>query len=100
MIGCIVQARMGSVRLPGKVMLKVDENNTVLDYVLTQIKSSKLLKTIIIATTTLDEDEKIISHIKNLNMKIFRGNSNDVLDRYFQCAKLFSLNIIVRNNFR
>ena len=42
MIGCIIQARIGSTRLPAKVMLKLDENNTVLNYVLTQVKSSKL----------------------------------------------------------
>ena len=96
MIGCIIQARIGSTRLPGKVMLKLDENETVLNYVLKQIKFSKILKKIIIATTTLDEDDQIINHIKNLDVELFRGNSNDVLDRYFQCAKFFSLDIIIR----
>ena len=96
MIGCIIQARIGSTRLPAKVMLKLDKNNTVLNYVLTQVKSSKLCEKIIIATTTLDEDNQIINHVKNLNIDIFKGDSNDVLDRFFKCAKFFSLDIIIR----
>ena len=60
MIGCIIQARMGSTRLPGKVMKKLDENFTVLDYVITQIKNSKLIDKIVIATTTLKEDDVIV----------------------------------------
>ena len=62
MIGCIIQARMGSTRLPGKVMLKLDKKNTVLQYVIKQLQSSKLIEKIIVATTTLDEDNKIISN--------------------------------------
>ena len=62
MIGCIIQARVGSTRLPGKVMLKLDKKNTVLQYVIKQLQSSKLIEKIIVATTTLDEDNKIISN--------------------------------------
>ena len=51
MIGCIIQARVGSTRLPGKVMLKLDESNTVLQYVIKQLQSSKLIEKIIVATT-------------------------------------------------
>lgn len=96
MIGCIIQARIGSTRLPAKVMLKLDENDTVLNYVLTQVKSSKLCEKIIVATTTLDEDNQIVNYVKNLNIDIFKGDSNDVLDRFFKCAKFFSLDIIIR----
>ena len=59
MIGCIVQARIGSTRLPGKVMLNIDEKNPVLYYVLEQLSSCKLIDKIIVATTTLDEDDVI-----------------------------------------
>ncbi len=44
MIVCIIQARIGSTRLPGKVMQKIDNNNTVLDYVIQQLKSSKMFQ--------------------------------------------------------
>jgi len=96
MIGCIIQARMGSTRLPGKVMLKLDKENPVLHYVLKQLQSSKLLEKLVVATTILDEDDIIEDYGKNLDVDVFRGNANDVLDRYFNCAKKFSFSTIVR----
>ena len=96
MIGCIVQARMGSSRLPGKTLLKIDDKNTVLDFVINQLSSSNLLDEIIIATTNLESDNVIENFVKNMNVDVFRGKSNDVLDRYFQCAKHFSIDTIVR----
>ncbi len=96
MIGCIVQGRMGSSRLPGKTLMKLDKKNTVLHFVINQLGYSKLIDKIIIATTNLKEDDAIEILVKNSNIEIFRGNSNDVLDRYFQCAKKFSIDTIVR----
>ena len=96
MISCIIQARMGSSRLPGKVMMKIDENEYVLDFVINQIKKSKSIDEIIVATTDLTEDAKIVEHLQNTGIKYFCGNSNDVLDRYFQCVKKFSCTTIVR----
>lgn len=94
--GCIIQARMGSTRLPGKVLMKLDEKNTVLDFVVQQTEHCKNIKKIIIATTNLKEDDVIEIFAKNKNILCFRGNPSDVLDRYYQCAKLYSLSIIVR----
>ena len=96
MIGCIIQARMGSTRLPGKVMKKIDEENPVLYYVLKQLQFSTLLEKMVVATTILDEDDVIENYVKNMGIDIFRGNTNDVLDRYFECAKKFSIDIIIR----
>jgi len=96
MIGCIIQARLGSTRLPGKVMKKLDAKYTVLDYVIKQIENSKLIDKIVIATTTLDEDDIIAKSAKEMNIDYFRGDSKDVLDRYYQCAKQFSFSTIVR----
>ena len=95
-IDCIIQARMGSTRLPGKVMMKVDETNTILSHLINQLKNSKKIDRIIIATTDLQEDDIIVNHTKILKTNLFRGNSTDVLDRYYQCAKKFSSEIIVR----
>ena len=94
--GCIIQARMGSTRLPGKVLMKLDKQNTVLDYVIQQLKHCKNIEKIIIATTSLKEDDVIETFAKNNNILYFRGNSLDVLDRYYQCAKLYNLTIIIR----
>ncbi len=95
MIGIIIQARMNSSRLPGKVLMKLDEL-TVLDYVINQIKSTTRYDKIIIATTNYSDDDKIIDHLTNNDVEIFRGESENVLDRYYQCAKKFGIDTIVR----
>jgi spore coat polysaccharide biosynthesis protein SpsF len=96
MIGCIIQARMGSIRLPGKVMKVIDGKNPSLQYTINQLKSCKLLDKIIVATTNLPEDDVIENYLTNLGIDVFRGSSDDVLDRYFQCAKYYNLSSIVR----
>ena len=96
MLGCIIQARMGSSRLPGKVMMNIDEKNTLLHYVIQQLKFSKLTKNIIIATTTSEKDDSIVDFATKMNLNHFRGEVDNVLDRYYQCAKNFSISTIVR----
>lgn len=96
MIGCIIQARMGSSRLPGKAMKLVDDKNPVLYYVINQLKYSNLIDKLVVATTTLPEDDIIESYVKKIGIECFRGSENDVLDRHYQCAKKFSFEIIVR----
>jgi spore coat polysaccharide biosynthesis protein SpsF len=96
MIGCIIQARMGSSRLSGKTLMKIDEKNTILDYVINQLSYSKLIDKIIIATTDLPEDDIICKTLISKKISFFRGSSKNVLDRYFQCAKKYSIDTIVR----
>ena len=95
-INCIVRARMGSSRLYGKVMAKADDEYIVFDYLINQLKHSKLIQKIIIATTTNKEDDLIVEFAKKNQIEFFRGNESDVLDRYYQCAKNFSSNNILR----
>ena len=87
---------MGSSRLPGKVMMMVEEGKPVINWVLSQLNHCKLIDKIIVASTSLPEDEQIIKYVKNLGFDCFRGSSNDVLDRYYECAKEFSISNIVR----
>ena len=87
---------MGSSRLPGKVMSKAGNGNTVLDYLINQLKHSKLINKIIIATTTNKQDDIIIEFAKKNDIEFFRGSENDLLDRYYQCAKNFSSTTILR----
>jgi len=96
MICCIIQARTGSTRFPGKVMQKIDNKNTVLDYVINQVKCSKKIEKIVVATTDLIEDDIICQHLDLQKVEFFRGSSEDVLDRYYQCAKKKSAKTIVR----
>lgn len=95
MIGAVIQTRIGSSRLPGKVLLKLDDKS-VLDYVIEQVKHCSLLDKIIIATTDLSEDDVIVQNSKNNSVECFKGHPTDVLDRYYQCAKKYALLTIVR----
>ena len=96
MIGCIIQARVGSSRLPGKVMMKLDNENTVLEYVIKQLSFCKLIDKKIIATTNLEQDNVIEEAAKKLGLECFRGSTENVLDRYYECAKRFNLEHILR----
>ena len=95
-VGCIVQARMGSSRLLGKVMMDVEKDKPVLYYVINQLRYCKLINKLVVATTTLAEDEKIVKYCNDLGADSYRGSAQNVLDRYYQCAKKFSISTIVR----
>lgn len=96
MLGCIIQARMGSTRLPGKVMKNLDGFHPSIYFTIEQLKSCKLIDKIIVATTTNSEDDIIEDFVKNHGIDVFRGSSDDVLSRYYFCAKNFSLQTILR----
>jgi spore coat polysaccharide biosynthesis protein SpsF len=81
----ITQARTGSVRFPKKLLEKIG-NESLLEIHIKRLKKSKLLDTIIIATTNKTEDDKVASISSDLNIKCFRGSENDVLDRYYKAA--------------
>ncbi|PKP61382.1 MAG: acylneuraminate cytidylyltransferase [Candidatus Altiarchaeales archaeon HGW-Altiarchaeales-1] len=96
-IVAIIQARMGSTRLHGKVMKKILGKEVIL-HDIDRIKQIKNLDKIVIATTTKKDDDIIVETIKNYNsgIGIFRGSEDDVLDRYYKAAKEFNATVIVR----
>jgi len=91
----IVQARMGSSRLPGKVMIKICDR-PVLGHVIDRLKSCSLLNRIIVATTSEKKDDLINDFCQTEEIDIFRGSENDVLSRYEQAANLFPSDSILR----
>lgn len=91
----IIQARTGSKRLPGKVLMKIN-NKPILTHIIESLRFSKLTDKIIVATTKLPEDDKIETLCKNLSVECFRGSDVDVLDRFYNCAKFFKGDLIVR----
>jgi len=91
----IVQARMGSTRLPGKVMMNLI-GKPMLAHELSRIARSKRISSIVVATTTSHSDDCIVDLCKEHDWHFFRGSEPDVLDRYYQCAKQFSADIIIR----
>ena len=95
MIGAIIQARMGSTRLPGKVLLDIC-GQPVLWHVYSRVCKSKTLDRVIVATTTNPEDDIIEQYCLSKDIPVYRGSANDVLDRYYQCAKKNGIDIIVR----
>jgi len=94
-IVAIVQARMGSTRLPGKVMMDL-LGEPVLVRDINRLRRSQLLDVIVIATTTQPADDQIVSLCKDHGWPYFRGDENDVLDRYYQTAQAFDADVIVR----
>ena len=96
MLGCIIQARMGSTRLPGKVMRLLDGTNPSILFTIQQLKNCPNIDKIIVATTTHSEDDQIELFCKKIGIDVFRGNSDDVLLRYYDCAQSFSLDSIIR----
>jgi len=94
-IDIILQARMGSTRLPNKTMIEI-EGKPMLAHIINRITKSKLADRVIIITTELPEDDVIVKFAKENNIEYFRGSENDVLDRYYQAAKHFGTEIVVR----
>ncbi|HPB87901.1 MAG TPA: glycosyltransferase family protein [Thermotogota bacterium] len=91
----ILQARMGSSRLPGKSM-KLVRGKPLLWYSYSRASQSKLVSETIIATTLSPMDDKIAKWGAELSIPIFRGSETDVLDRYYHCAKKSGASVIVR----
>lgn len=94
-ISAIIQARTGSTRLPNKVLAKIEEHPMIW-HLVQRLKNSKYKPEIIIATTTSEKDKLILNIAKELNVKSFAGSEDDVLDRYYQTAKKFNTDIIIR----
>ena len=92
---CIVQARMGSTRLYGKVMKDLF-GETVLSHVIERVKQSKKIDEIVVATSILKQDKVITKEADKCGVKFFRGSEDDVLSRYYYAAKENKADIIVR----
>lgn len=91
----IIQARMNSTRLPGKVLMKIS-GKTVLEHVVKRVSQSKLIDEVVVATTINKSDLTIAALCKRLKVHIFRGSENDVLNRYYQTAKKYHADNIAR----
>lgn len=92
---CIIQARFNSVRLPGKIFLDLD-GKTVLERVVERAKRSSLIDEIIVASTINKDDLRVVELCRDKGINIFQGSEDDVLDRFYQAAKLINAENIVR----
>ncbi len=91
----IIQARMGSTRLPGKVLLSLG-GKTVIEQVVSRVRRSINIDEIIVATSIEKNNLPLIKKCSELGVRVFVGSENDVLDRYYQAAKLFKPSNVVR----
>lgn len=92
---CIIQARLGSTRLPNKIIKKIG-HRTVIELVINRVKLIKNIDEIIIATTTNKNDDLLVKYLEELNIKYFRGAEQDVLERYYLAARKYNADTIVR----
>ena len=94
-IVAIIQARVGSTRLPQKILKEI-AGKPLLWHVIQRLKKATLITEIIVATTTKEEDKPIIKIASDASTKTFVGSEEDVLDRYYQAAKTYKADIVVR----
>jgi spore coat polysaccharide biosynthesis protein SpsF len=91
----IVQARIGSTRLPGKVLRQLG-NRTVLSWVIHRVRQFRRIDSLLIATTVEPVDDAVAKEAERCSAEVFRGNENDVLDRYYRGACHTRADVIVR----
>ncbi len=92
----IIQARLGSTRLPGKVLADI-YGKPMLAWMLTRLAKAKSLDQIVIATTTSTLDDRLHQWVlKNTNFDCFRGSEMDLVERFYECAGKYQADVIVR----
>ncbi len=97
-IGAIIQARMKSTRLPGKVLMPLspDDSKPLLAYIMDTLNSCEGVDHTVIATTTAIENDILQKVAEENEWKIFRGSENDVLSRFVNVIHIFKLDAIIR----
>ena len=95
MIGAIIQARMGSTRLPGKV-LKDLSGRPLLWHVVCRTRNAKSVEKVVVATSTNKEDDAIEKFSGDQGFLCYRGSPDNVLERYWSAIKTFGIDTVVR----
>lgn len=91
----LIQARMGSSRLPGKVMRQI-QGIPMIELLLRRLSEAKLVNEIVIATSIEPANFPLVNHLRELGYSVFEGSENDVLDRFYKAATFYKADIIVR----
>lgn len=94
-IVAIMQARMGSTRLPGKVLLDI-AGETMLARAVKRLQKAKTLSKIVVATTTETVDDQLVAYCAQMQWACTRGSETDVLDRYYKAATQYQADMVVR----
>jgi glutamate-1-semialdehyde 2,1-aminomutase len=91
----IVQARMGSTRLPGKVMLTI-RGVPMIELLLGRLARARKIDQIVLATSNDPSNQPLLEHVRRLGYAAYQGSETDVLDRYYQAAKAHKADVVVR----
>ena len=91
----VIQARLGSTRLPGKVLREV-RGRPLLAWQLSQLARARSLDRVVVATTGSPADDEIARYCRAAGHALFRGSESDVLDRYYRAARAFEAEVVVR----
>lgn len=91
----LIQARMGSSRLPGKVLRPL-AGKPMIDWVLTRASRARLLDRVVLATTDRPADDALAAHVAALGHAVERGSESDVLDRFARAAAAQQADVVVR----
>jgi glutamate-1-semialdehyde 2,1-aminomutase len=91
----IIQARMGSTRLPNKVMKLID-GVPMIELLLARLARAVELDEIVVATSVDERNQPLVEHVSKLGYRCYQGSENDVLDRYIQAAKMAQADVIIR----
>ena len=94
-LGVVVQARMGSTRLPGKVLLDIG-SRPLIGHVIDRLDNLRHSALVVVATSSSVLDDVIETWCASSEVLCFRGSETDVLDRYLQCAVRFDFDHVVR----
>lgn len=91
----IIQARMGSSRLPGKILMPLGSTDN-LTYVTERCKKIDGVSKVLVATSSLSQDDAVEKWCENHQISCYRGSEEDVLDRFIQAAKLYEPDYVIR----
>ena len=91
----IIQARMGSSRLPNKVMTPIN-GIPAIELMVQRLRRFEATNNIVIATSVEPENNTLCQHLENINVPYYRGSEEDVLSRFLDCSIQFSNDILVR----
>ncbi|KJU82061.1 acylneuraminate cytidylyltransferase, spore coat polysaccharide biosynthesis protein spsF [Candidatus Magnetobacterium bavaricum] len=94
-IPAVIQARMGSTRLPGKVLMDL-AGFTMLEHLIIRLCGAKNVSYVLVITSTDKKDDEIYTFCYEKNIECFRGSENDVLDRYYKSAKKYNMTNLIR----
>ena len=91
----IIQARMGSLRLPNKMLLNF-HGHPIIKWVFHRVLKAKKIDQVVFAIPDKKKDDELFFYLKSINASIYRGNENDVVERYYYAAELFKANRVIR----